>query len=141
MNLAYLLSKGRIRKISPDRARAMSLVQTSEATMEAVLSIPLNDKTSTLIFRETYESIRQLGDARWRLLGYSPEDHQVISEILKEEKITHSALLAKFDRFRQIRHNANYGGYTVSPAVAQEILDFWKSCGTEMLSKLKADLK
>lgn len=141
MNLDYLISKGRIRKTSPDKARARSLVQASEATMAAVLSITLNETTSTLIFREAYESIRQLGDARWRLLGYAPEDHQVISEILKEEKLTHSALLEKFDRFRQIRHNANYGGYTVSVAVAQEILDFWESCGKELLSKLKSDLK
>ncbi|MEW6721931.1 MAG: hypothetical protein AB1324_01575 [Candidatus Micrarchaeota archaeon] len=141
MNLEFLLSMGKIRRVSPDKGRAQSLVNSSEANMDAITAIPLNEKTSTIIFRETYESIRQLGDARWWSLGYAPKDHEASIEILKEEKIPRSSLLPKLDRFRQIRHNANYGGYRVSVAVTNEIVDFWNLCGKEILSKLKNDLK
>jgi hypothetical protein len=141
MNLKFLEAMSKIRKKSPDKVRAKSLVEASETTAKEILKMALTDSTATIIFRELYESIRQLGDARWWLLGYSPEDHDVSLEILKEEKIANSALLAKLDRFRQIRNNANYGGYKVSVAVAQEILDFWKLCGVELLAKLKSDLK
>ena len=126
MNIKYLESMSKIRKKSPDLARAKSLVQAAESTSREILKLPLDTATATIIFREIYECIRQLGDARWWMLGYSPEGHEASMEILKEEKIAKSALLPKLDRFRQIRNSANYSGYLVSPAVAQEILDFWK---------------
>lgn len=107
--------------------------------MAAVAKIPLSDATATIIFRETYEAIRQLGDARWWLKGYEPKDHEVSMEILKEEKIQHSAKLAKVERFRSIRNNANYLGYDIPKAVAQEIIEFWKECGTGILANLKEE--
>jgi hypothetical protein len=82
--------------------RAKSLVEAAEKIMNAIVQIPLSVETSTIIFREIYESIRQLGDARWWLIGYKPNDHEVSMEILKEEKITNSAKLAKLDRFKSI---------------------------------------
>jgi hypothetical protein len=141
MNIKFLEAMSKIRKKSPDKARARSLFDSAESTAREITKLPLTASTATIIFRELYECIRQLGDARWWLLGYSSETHEASMEILKEEKIANSALLPKLDRFRQIRNNANYSGYLVSMAVAQEMLDFWKLCGVEILSKLKSELK
>jgi hypothetical protein len=140
IDLKFLESMSKIRKRSPDKLRAKSLVKAAEKTMAAVLKIQLSEATSTIIFRETYEAIRQLGDARWWMKGYEPKDHEVSMEILKEENIGHSAKLAKVDRFRSIRNNANYLGYDLPKAVAQEVLDFWKECGAEILANLKKEL-
>ena len=131
----------KIRKRSPDRPRARSLVSASEKTMRTILAMPLTEETSTIIFRETYESIRQLGDARWWLLGYEPNDHEASMEVLKEEQIRLSSKLEKLDRFRSIRNRANYLGDDIPKAVAEEIVAFWNQCGKDILEKLKQDIK
>lgn len=141
IDLKFLESMSKIRKRTPDRHRAQSLVDAAEKTMAAVAKIPLSDATATIIFRETYEAIRQLGDARWWLMGYEPKDHEVSMEILKNEKISQSAKLAEADRFRSIRNNANYLGYDIPKAVAKEILDFWEACCMEILEKLKKEVR
>ncbi len=141
IDLKFLESMSKIRKRTPDKPRARSLVEAAEKTMGAVTKIPLSDATATIIFRETYEAIRQLGDARWWLKGYEPKDHEVSMEILKEEKISRSARLVEADRFRSIRNNANYLGYDIPKAVAREILDFWEDCGREITEKLKKEVQ
>ena len=140
MDLKYLEAMSKIRRRSPDRLRAKSLLEAAESTMKGLGAVRLTEGTGTIIFRETYESLRQLGDARWWLLGYEPRDHEVSMEVLMAEKIPHSARLAKLDRYREIRNNANYKGYVISGAVAQEILDFWKECGIEIMEKLRKEM-
>lgn len=141
MNLKFLESMSKIRKRSQDKPRVRSLLEAAGKTMDAVQEMPLTDATATIVFRETYESIRQLGDARWWLAGYEPKDHEVSMEILKTEKIRNSAKLAGLDRFRMIRNEANYSGYHVPKAVAEEILEFWEECGTDILRNIKKDLE
>jgi uncharacterized protein YutE (UPF0331/DUF86 family) len=140
MNFEFLEAMSKIQKRSPDLPRAKSLIEASEGTMNEILKMELNRGTSTIIFRETYESIRQLGDARWWIKGYKPKDHDVSMEILKEEKISNASLLNKLDRFREIRNLANYGGYLVSEDKTKEILEFWNECGKEIFEKLKKEL-
>jgi len=139
MDLKFLESMSKIRRRVPDRARARSLIAASEKTMRNILKMQVSEETGTIIFRETYESLRQLGDARWWLLGYEANDHEASIEILKEEKIAHSARLEKMDRFRMLRNRANYIGDDIPKAVAQEILEFWNECGKEILEKLKKE--
>lgn len=139
IDLKFLESMSKIRKRSPDVLRADSLLEAADKTMHAIREIPLSGETATIIFRETYESIRQLGDARWWLRGYEPKDHEVSMEILKEETIKRSAKLAQIDRFRLIRHQANYSGYNIPAAVTREILEFWEDCGAEILQNLKRE--
>ncbi len=140
IDLKFLESMSKIRKRTPDKPRARSLVEAAGKTMAALAKIPLSEATATIVFRETYEALRQLGDARWWLRGYEPRDHGVSMEVLKEEKISQSAKLVKADRFRSIRNNANYMGYDIPKTVAQEMLDFWKDCGMEILANMKKEL-
>ena len=138
MDIKFLIGMSKIKQLSaPDRIRAKSLIEASERTMRAVQGFGITDETATIVFRETYESIRQLGDARWWLKGFKPKDHEVSMEVLKEEKISHSTKLQKLDRFRAIRNEANYQGYMIPRAIAQEIIGFWRECGEELLENLK----
>lgn len=140
MKIEFLEAMSKIQKRSPDKARAKSLIEASESTMKEILEMKVTEGTSTIIFRETYESIRQLGDARWWIRGYKPKDHEVSIEILMEEKITNSAMLNKLDEFRKIRNDANYGGYRVREERTKDILEFWNKCGKEILENLKKEL-
>ena len=101
------------------------------------MSIDLNQKNSTVIFREIYESIRQLGDAKWWIEGYEPLDHDVSLEILKNLNIKSSIELNFLDRFRKIRNDANYRGFKVTETQTREIISFWNKSGMEILELIR----
>ena len=91
-----------------DVERIRSMINSSSINAKVAKEIKLNEETATLIFRELYESIRQLGDAKWWLLGYEPANHEVSLEILKEFGIKDKLKLNSLDRFKRIRHDINF---------------------------------
>ncbi|MBI4918714.1 hypothetical protein HY837_02200, partial [archaeon] len=123
-----LLEKTRIiRKRQLDQEKIKSMINSAEINARVVEKIELNDDTATLIFREMYESIRQLGDAKWWLLGYEPANHDVSLDALKEFDIKEKLKLSFLERFKKIRHDINYRGFRATIAQAEEILSFWNS--------------
>ncbi len=116
------------------------MIESSTTNMDIVKTIPLTEQSAILIFRESYESIRQLGDARWWLLGYEPRNHEVSMETLKEIDIKEKVRLHHLNRFKTIRNDANYRGFKVTQAQAKEILDFWDACSREIISSLLKEL-
>lgn len=140
-NIRRLIKEGRIRMRSTDKEKIKSLIVSSKSNAEVMLSISLNEKNSTVIFREIYESIRQLGDARWWVKGYEPLDHDISLEILKELKIKNNIELNFLDRFRRIRNDANYRGFKVTESQANEIISFWNKSGLKILELIKLELK
>ena len=135
MNLDFsrLLKEKRIRKRDTDVSKIRSLIESARNSVDVVSSLTFNEKNATVIFREIYESIRQLGDARFWLLGYEPLDHSISLESLKGLDLKDSVKLNFLDRFRQIRHDANYRGFIVSELQAREIFDFWEACAKEII--------
>ena len=81
------LKTGIIRNRQRDAEKIKSMIDSAEINSKVTRAINLNEDTATLIFREIYESVRQLGDAQWWLLGYEPLNHEASLEILKEMKI------------------------------------------------------
>ena len=135
------LKSGILRKKQVDFDKFNSLINSAECTMKVVRSIKLSEESATLIFRETYESIRQLGEAKWDSLGYEPTNHEISLDILKELDISEKIKLNSLDRFKRIRHDINYRGFKASLVHANEILAFWNSCGEEILKNLKRKIE
>lgn len=138
--IGSLVKTGVLRVRQLDRERVKSLIKSARINADVVREIPLNDDTATVIFREIYESIRQLGDAHWWLLGYEPSNHEISLEILKEIDIREKVKLNFLSRFKQIRHDANYKGFRVSASQAREIVDFWGRCGEDIIKVLSKQL-
>lgn len=130
-----------LRRRSTDKEKVKSLIESSITNMTIVKTVLLTEQSAILIFRETYESIRQLGDARWWLQGYEPRNHEVSMEILKEMEITEKVKLNHLSRFKAIRNDANYRGFKVTVAQAKEILEFWDSCAGDIVELLQKELK
>jgi hypothetical protein len=136
------LRDGRLRERSIDVPRIKSLIESAKTNAGYVMKLPITEESATTVFRGLYESIRQLGDARWFSLGYEPtSSHEVCMEILKEIRITESVKLNRLDNFRKIRNSINYGGYSATVGQAKEISDFWASCGTELISFVEKSIK
>lgn len=139
-----LISKNSLRRREIDFERVKSLLKSAEVTVKVVKNISLNDETATTIFRELYEAIRQLGEAKWWLNGYEPYglgSHGLALDILKEFNVKNKVKLNYLDRFKKIRHDANYRGMFVSFSQAKELIEFWDSCGKEILESIKKLMK
>jgi hypothetical protein len=135
------LKTGIIRNRQRDNEKIKSMINSAEINVKVTKNIPVNDETATLVFREMYESIRQLGDARWWLLGYEPTNHEISMEVLKDFDIKEKVKLNSLDRLKQIRHDINYKGFRASVNQAKEILEFWERCGKEILKILKEEVQ
>jgi len=130
-----------LRKRSLDKEKVKSMIESSTMNMAIVKTVSLTKQSAILIFRETYESIRQLGDAYWWLRGYEPRNHEVSMEILKEMDIREKVRLNHLSRFKTIRNDTNYRGFKVTVGQAKEILEFWDVCSPEMVSQLLKELQ
>ncbi len=130
-----------IRNRQKDLEKINSMITSAEINARVTKEIKLNEDTATLIFREIYESVRQLGDARWWLDGYEPSSHEISLEALKDLDIKAKIKLNSLDRFKKIRHDINYRGFRALVSQAEEILDFWKICCEEIVKILRKEAK
>jgi hypothetical protein len=138
--ISLWLKAGIIRQRQQDKEKIGSMINSAEINAKVTREIKLNEDTATLIFRELYESIRQLGDAKWGVLGYEPSNHEISLEALKELDLKDKLKLNSLDRFKKIRHDINYRGFRATISQAEEILDFWKKCGEEIIKLLKKEI-
>lgn len=127
-----LLKEDRLRRRTPDKAKILSMIESAQERAAVAKTVPLTERSATLVFCETYEAIRQLGDARWGINGYEPRDHEVDMDILMELNIKEKAALLQLPRFKGIRNDANYRGYKATLYQAKEISEFWDKCGDEI---------
>lgn len=137
---SWIIRRG-LRNRQRDIEKIKSMINSSEVNAIVTKDIKLNENTATLIFREIYESIRQLGDAKLWLLGYEPLNHEVSMEILKEFDIKDKVKLNSLDRIKKIRNDINYRGFRASIEQSKEILEFWDKCGIQILNLLKKEIK
>ena len=124
-----------------DSEKIKSMVNSAQINLKVVKDIKINEHTATLIFREVYESIRQLGDAKLWALGYEPLNHDVSMEVLKEYNIKERVKLNSLDRIKKIRHDINYRGFRASIEQAREIIEFWDKCCVDIVGILKKEVK
>jgi hypothetical protein len=132
---------GVIRNRQKDTIKIKSMIESAEINAKVTKEIKVNEETSTLIFREIYESIRQIGDAKWGLLGYEPANHEISMEALKDFDIQEKVKLNSLDRYKKTRHDINYRGFRATIPQAEEILEFWNKCMEEIIKILKKDLE
>ena len=135
------IKAGIIRNRQKDTEKIKSMINSAEINAEVTKAIKLNEDTATLIFREIYESIRQVGDAKWWLLGFEPSNHEISMETLKDFDLKDKVKLNLLDRFKKTRHDVNYRGFRASILQAEEILDFWNKCGKEIIKILRNEIK
>lgn len=136
-----LLKDRDIRTKERNPAEVRSIINASIQVARFATSLKITENNATIIFRELYESIRQLGDALWLGEGYEAQTHEATITILKELDIPHKVKLNFLDRYKKIRHDSNYRGILASVDQAKEIVGFWKTCSEEIIDKIEEKLK
>jgi hypothetical protein len=135
--IASLLKIGELRIKPVDKERVKSAIVFAESNAKVAKSFPLTEESATIVFSAMYESVRQLGMAKWWLLGYDPSSHVTALDILKEMNIKDKVKLNYLDRFKKIRNDAHYRVIRVTLSQAKELIDFWDTSGKQILEILK----
>lgn len=130
--IASLVKIGELRSKPIDKGRVKSAIAFAETNARVAKTFPLSEESATIVFSAMYESVRQLGMAKWWLLGYDPSNHGLALDILKEMDIKDKIKLNYLDRFKKIRHDAHYRVVSTTLSQAKEIIDFWDKCGEEI---------
>ena len=130
------IKTNQIRIRQPDKERIKSIIESAKINARIAKTVNLNQDSATLVFREIYESIRQLGDAKWWSVGYGPRNHEVSIDIIKELDVKEKILLNNLSRFKRIRHDANYRAFKVTVAQANEIVAFWDKCSGDIIQEI-----
>jgi hypothetical protein len=137
----FLVREGRLKARKPDIPRVRSMIDSAKDNIKVVRKIPITPDSATLVFREIYESIRQVGDAKLWSIGFEPLSHDVSMEILKDMNIKEAFRLHSLDRFRRMRNDANYRGYKITAEQAIEISDFWDRCAKEIIMEIESSIR
>lgn len=140
-DIERLLNTGRLRIRTVDKEKIKSLIELSKLNVKIIKKLKLNEDSATVIFREIYESIRQLSDAIWWISGYEPLNHEISLDILKDLDIKEKLKLNQLNRLKNIRHDANYRGFKVSSSQAREMIEFWNKTSKEIIKVILDKIK
>ena len=112
-----------VRKSSPDKALAQSLIKDMHTRIELVSKLDVKN-FSKIIFENVYDALRDFCDALLALDGFKAYSHEAAITYLKKYKFN-DCEIAALDRFRYIRNGSKYYGKEISKDDALEILDFF----------------
>lgn len=142
--IQLLVKEGKLIPKQTNKEKVKSLIASAESNAETIMGWGINETKATIIFREIYESLRQIGEALWILEGYEPNPnrayHETCLAIIKDSEISHSVKLNHIDRYRKIRNDSNYQGYVISKDQAEELVDLWKTVGKEITLRIRSKL-
>ena len=117
MKFIDFITNGKVRKSQPDVEQAKSLVKIAQKNFQAIQTIDLTDETSSILFSQSYESLRQVVEALCLIEGFKVYSHEAYTYYLKEHDRLYESEV--FDRLRRLRNGINYYGKPVSITVTQ----------------------
>lgn len=134
MEFQYYLDNDLARKSSPDRGEAEALMGKAEGRLKFFIKVKeIDERTSSYIFEDIYECLREASQALMSLKGYKPYSHEALISFLKEFFKFPESDTAAFDRYRVLRNKTVYQGEKISVETCKEALDFL----VKFLPKLK----
>lgn len=107
------LKKGIIRRTNLDDGLISSLIKTAKEGLEFFEKEKVNDKSSKVLFKNYYDSLREVCEAVALSKGYKIYQHEGITSFFKEI-LNEEIISFKFDRFRILRNGIHYYGKEVS---------------------------
>ena len=118
------VKEGSVRKVSPDKMLAKSLVKIALLRVKNLEIMKMTDENSFSVVENCYEAIRELIDALMALKGFKSYSHEANIEFLRKFYLVNVgyANINKIDRYRRIRNDIKYEGLLTTKSEADEIL-------------------
>ena len=128
------------RKITSDKAKAKSLIDTSSGRIKFLEKNIINENNANYIFENYYSSILELLHSLAILDGYQISNHICLGYYLKEI-IKKENLFRIFDDLRYKRNSIVYYGKRMNFATAEKAIKDSKSLIDEFNKLLKGRIK
>jgi uncharacterized protein (UPF0332 family) len=97
----------------------------------------ISEFTSSFIFEDIYETLREASQSLMSLKGYKPYSHEALISFLREFYKFSESEISTFDRYRILRNKTVYSAAKVSIEVCKEALKFLEI----FLPKLKREFE
>lgn len=120
----YYLDEHLARKVSVDLEEAKSLMNKAILRVDYIKMQEINEDTSSFVFEDIYETLREASQSLMSLKGYKPYSHEALISFLKEFYKFPEHEISGFDRYRILRNKAVYCAANVSPEVCKDALTF-----------------
>jgi hypothetical protein len=130
-----------VKKATPDKELAKSLVEEAETRIEIALEMKLDEKRATVIFELLYDSLRELIDALLALEGYKSYSHEANIAYLKKLPDFSDFEVSSLDSFRRIRNSSKYYGKPAQISDVSRIKDQLPALKEKLLRIIKCKLK
>jgi len=112
-----------LRRTTKDAGLAKSLVKDAEQRFEVIMEMKLTEKSSTLIFEQVYESLRECIDALLSLQGYKSYSHVASIAFLQNHPEFSTADINELDNAREKRNLAKYYGKQISILDTKDVIE------------------
>ena len=134
MKFEDFIKEGKVRKATPDRFMAESIIKNTFEDLKFLEQTKLTELSKRKLVTNYYDSLRSLLEAISLLKGYKIYSHEAFTYFLKDE-LHQNILSLKFDRFRKIRNGLNYYGKSIQLNEAKEIIEELKRAINEIKHK------
>ena len=122
MKFEDFIKEGKVRKATPDRFMAESIIKNTFEDLKFLEQTKLTEFSKRKVVSNYYDSLRSLLEAISLLKGYKIYSHEAFTYFLKDE-LHQNILSLKFDLFRKIRNGLNYYGKSIQLNEAKEIIE------------------
>lgn len=134
----FYLDNDMAKKSAPDKIESDALISKSEGRLNFSIKIrKIDENTSSYIFEDIYECMREAAQSLMSLKGYKPYSHEALISCLREFFNFSEKDLSAFDRYRILRNKTIYKGEKISAETCKEALDFLMT----FLPKIKKEFK
>lgn len=121
----YYLKNNLVRKGSVNKIEAKALIQKAENRIKfSIKERKINENTSSFVFEEIYECLREAFQSLMSLRGYKPYSHEVIISFLKKFCQFEEQTISIFNNYRILRNKTVYGGEKISIEKCKETLKY-----------------
>ncbi len=127
-----------VEKKLPDIHQAHALMNKAEKRLQYVKERPILETSAEFTFEDSYDVMREAGQALMTVQGFKPLSHEAVIAFLHEKEGLSRATAEKFDGFRRLRNKSLYEAYEISIVRAKEALKFAEELFAILRVKLKA---
>jgi len=132
----YYLEKNLAKRSVINPSLAKSLMEKAELRLKLLNEDKITDEMASIMFEETYETIREASQSLMQVKGFKPYSHDALIAFLIKEKLMPEQFIKSFDRYRILRNKSVYEAQRVSIETCKEALQFAKRRIPEVKNKL-----
>ncbi len=129
------IRNGKVQKQLPNINRAKALINKAEKRLKYLPT--LNQETSSIVFEDIYNALREASQSLMMTQGYKPLSHEAVIAYLRDKENLNTQEIYKLDSYRKLRNKSVYETEKISTIKTKESLQFAK----ELIKKIKTKLK